>query len=1045
VSRYRHHEGGPIAWMVHNRVTPNILMIALVLGGLFTAWTIRKEVFPEFALDEVSVRVPYPGASPEEVEQGILLAIEESIRGIEGIKEIRATASEGSGRVVAELEEGIDRQRVYQDIQQQIDRITTFPDDAEEPEVSLTVRRRDVLEVEVFGPVDEWTLRGAAEHVRDALLRHPDVSQVDLEGARDFEIVIEIPEHALRRYGLTLQDVASKISRSALEIPAGKIETAAGEVLLRLTERRDWSQEYRRIPIVARPDGSSVLLEDIASISEGFEDSDAEASFNGGRRIGIEIFRVGAETPLVVAEAARAVIEEVRTELPPGIDLTIVTDSSERYRQRLELLLKNAFIGLVLVMAFLTVFLEFKLAFWVTLGIPTAFLGGMLFLPAFDVSINMITMFAFIIALGIVVDDAIVAGENIFEYRQRGMSLIEASIRGARDVAMPIVFSILTNIIAFLPLLLVPGTMGKIWRAIPIVVCAVFIISLVEALFILPSHLAHSDTEHQRGVLGAVHRWQQAFSRWFSRTIRRVYGPVLESCLHHRAITLASGAALLALAVGFVASGRIGFILMPKVESDFASVTATLPEGIPLERARAVEQRLVRAAEQVVRANGAERLSQGISGEIEENRVEVQVYLTPPEVRPISTAAFADLWREATGPIADARSVRFESDRGGPGGGPGLTVELSHRDINTLDRASAALAERLTEFAAVKDVDDGYAPGKSQVNFRIRPEAESLGLTARDVSTQLRAAFQGLEAIKQQRGRNEVTVRVRRPESERISEYNLEQMILRTPSGGQVPLADIADVERGRAYTSINRRDGRRTVSVTADVEPAGEVTRVQEELTATILPALARDFPGLDARFEGRQADLKDSLDALIAGLVASLVGIYVLLAIPFRSYVQPLIVMLAIPFGFVGALAGHLIMGYDLSIISIMGIVALGGVVVNGSLVLIDYTNNLTRNEGFDPLTAVKEAAIRRFRPIMLTTFTTFGGLAPMIFETSRQARFMIPMAISLGFGILFSTIIMLVIVPALYMAIEDGRALAARLRAGVAPPVPPPQPSV
>ncbi len=1028
--------GGSVGWMVRNGVTPNILMLALVLGGLFIATRIKQEVFPEFVIDEVNVTVAYPGASPEEVEQGIVLVIEEAIRSVENVKEVRATASEGSGRVTAELIEGSDRQKAYQDIQQEVARIDTFPDDAEEPEVTLNVRRRDVLEVEVYGGVDEWTLRAAAEHVRDMLLQHPAISQVDFEGARDYEIIVEVPEHQLRRFGLTIRDVADKIARTAVEVPAGKIETRGGEILLRVTERRDYAAQYQRVPIVTNPDGSAVLLEDIATIREGFEDTDEQATFNNQRRIGLEVYRIGDETPIEVAEAAREVIAAAVEELPPGIDLKIVSDRSDIYKQRLELLLKNAFFGLILVLALLTLFLEFKLAFWVTMGIPISFLGGMLFLPIFDVSINMISMFAFIIALGIVVDDAIVAGENIFEYRQRGMSLAEASIKGARDVLVPVTFSILTNIIAFLPLLLIPGQMGMMWRVVPIVVCSVFIISLVEAIWILPAHLAHVDTEHQKGLGAVLHRWQQAFSRWFSRTVERIYGPVLRACLTHRAITLAAGFSILAVTLAYIGSGRLGFVLMPKVESDVSVVTAMLPLGTPLDRAKAVEKQLITAAEAIVAENGGDKLSIGISGSVEENEVQARVYLTEPKVRPITTTQLTQLWRDRVGPITDAQSVRFESDRGGPGGGPGLTVELSHRNIATLDRASATLAQRLLEYSAISDVDDGYTPGKRQVSFRILPESESLGLTASDVSSQLRAAFQGVEAIKQQRGRSEVTVRVRRPEAERISEFDLEQMVLRTPSGGQVPLLDVAEPIEGRAYTTIDRRDGRRTVSVTADVDPPGEVTRIQTDLETAILPQLARDFPGLTYGFEGRQADMRESFDSLIQGLGLSLLGIYVLLAIPFKSYVQPVIVMAAIPFGIVGAALGHMIMGYDLSIISIMGIVALGGVVVNDSLVLIDYTNKLHRDEGFTPFEAVSKAGIRRFRPILLTTLTTFGGLAPMIFETSRQARFMIPMAISLGFGILFATVLILIIVPAMYLVIEDGRNAIARFRTWVGP---------
>ncbi len=1013
---------GFIAWMVHHRVTPNILMLVLIVGGLITSTRIKQEVFPEFALDTVTVNVPYSGASPEEVEQGIILAIEEAIRGVEGIEELRATASEGYGTVTAELLEGADRQKSFQDIKQAIDRIITFPAEAEEAQVILNTRHNDVLDIELYGDVSERALSNAAEHVRDRLLQSDQITQIELDGARDYEVHIEAPHENLRRYGLTLADIATKVRQSALELPGGKIETRNGEVLLRVAERRDWARQFGSIPIIVADDGTLVRLEDIAQVYEGFEDTDYEKAFNGMPAIGIDVFRVGDQTPISISDAAKKLLPQIEAELPPGINLVLRLDDSDIYRQRLELLLKNAFIGLVLVLLLLGLFLEFKLAFWVTMGIPISFLGGLLFLPMVGVTINMISMFAFIIALGIVVDDAIVAGENIYEYRQRGMGLIEAAIRGARDIAVPVIFAILTNVVAFSPLLFVPGYIGKTWKVIPLVVCTVFLISLFEALFILPCHLAHIKSEGRTAFTRALHRRQQAFSELVRRFIYGVYGPFLHRCLRYRLLSVAIGVATLILTLSYVASGRLGFILMPRVESDRSVVTATLPLGSPITSARRVCQALIAAGQRVVEAHGGDRLSTGVFTEIDNNIVEVVFYLTDPDTRPISTMEFTRLWRAQTPPQPDASSMRFESDRGGPGSGAALTVELSHRSIDTLDHAAASLADRLAQFAVVKDIDEGYSPGKRQLSFKITPEGESLGLTAESLASQIRNAFQGARPIRQQRGRNEVTVRVRLPESQRVNAYDLEQMIVLTPDGGHARLMDVASVGHGRAFTTIERRDGRRILTVTADIDPIGESARVQTELDTEILPQLAMEMPGLTYGYEGRQAAFQDSFRALINGFGMAMLIIYVLLTIPFRSYVEPLIVMLAIPFGFVGAVLGHLLMGYNLSIISIMGIVALSGVVVNDSLVLIDYTNRLRRQDRLTPADAIHQAAVRRFRPILLTTLTTFGGLAPMIFETSRQARFMIPMAISLGYGILFATFITLLILPCLYLLLND-----------------------
>ena len=1016
---------GIIAWMVHNRITPNLMMIVFILGGLFVTTRIKQEFFPEFDLDMVMVRVPYPGSSPEEVEQGIVLSIEEGIRGLDGVKEVTATAGEGMGVITAELLDGADAQKVYQDIKQEVDRIVTLPEDAEEPEVSLMVRRREVLQIQLYGDLSEWILREAAEEVRDQLLQDPGITQVELVGARKYEIHVEVPQDILRTYGLTLDQIARKIRTTSIEIPGGFIETKGGDILLRVKQRRDWAREFAQIPIVTTAEGTILYLSDLAQVKDYFEDTDRMATYNGYRAVGLGVFRIGDQTPIGVSDAAREALAEIEEGLPPGVHWAVSRDMSNMYRQRLGLLLKNAFIGLVLVLLILSLFLEFRLAFWVMMGIPISFLGGILLLPGMDVTINMISMFAFIIALGIVVDDAIVAGENIYENRKRGMGFTQAAILGARDVAMPIGFSILTNIVAFLPLCFVPGFMGKVFRVIPFVVITVFAISWVESLFILPSHLAHSRAKHAKGIGGFLHRGQQAFSHSFSRFVEKVYGPFLNVCIRLRYVTVAAGVMVLLLILGYVFGGRIGMILMPRVESDRAVVTAVLPYGSAMEKVSSVCDRLVQAANQVAEANGGDTLVDGIFAEIEENEVEVTIYLTDPDVRPIGTKKVTDRWRQAVGSIPGLESLRFEADRGGPGSGAALTVELSHRNIEVLDRASEKLAEMLAQFPNVKDIDDGYTPGKQQLNFTIKPEGESLGLTAYEVARQVRYAFYGAEALRQQRGRNEIKVKVRFPKEQRISEYDLEQLLIRTSAGRDVPLFQVAQEERGRAYTTIDRRNGRRTVSVTADVDPIDQTDQVMETLNTDVLPQLVSDHPGLSYRYEGRQADMSESMQGLKSGFILAVMAIFVLLAIPFRSYVQPIIVMIAIPFGIVGAVLGHIIMGYALSIMSMMGIVALSGVVVNDSLILINYANRL-RWQGTAPLEAIQMAGIRRFRPIILTTLTTFGGLTPMIFETSRQARFLIPMAISLGYGILFSTGITLILIPSLYMILEDVRAV-------------------
>jgi multidrug efflux pump subunit AcrB len=1016
--------------MVRNRVTPHLLMLVLLGTGVWAAGGIKQEVFPEFDLGLVEVTVAYPGAGPEEVERGVVLPIEEALRGLDGVKEVRAIAAEGLGTVTVELLSDADEVRVYADIRQAVDRIRTFPTEAEKPEIAQVVRRRQVVSLQLYGEVDELVLRELAEEVRDRLLSNPGITQVDVEGARDLEVHVEVSERDLRQYGLTLEQVAALIRSASVELPAGRLETTAGEVVLRVTDRRDWAGQFARIPIVAVPGGGVVCLGDLAEVREGFADRPlVAATYDGRPSIGLSVYRVGSQTPTGVSDAVKSAMASVEPDLPDGVSWTVSSDASDVYRQRLNLLLRNALTGLVIVLLALGIFLELRLAFWVMLGIPTSFLGGLVLLSGMDVSINMISMFAFIISLGIVVDDAIVAGENIHEYRLRGMGRIEAAIRGARDVAGPVALSIITNMIAFVPLYFVPGVMGKIWRVIPLVVVSVFLISWVESLLILPSHLAHGGKD-EGGPPGPFRRLRRRFDRGFAWVAERVVGSSVGAALRWRWPTAALAVGTVVAFYGFVGGGRIGMVMMPRVEADSAVATAVLPIGTPFGEVRAVERRLVEAVRRVAADNGGDDLLKGVFAVSQENTVTVQAYLTDPDVRPLSTSDVAQAWRREVGEVVGVDTLRFEFDRGGPGSGAALTIELSHRDMGVLEGAAERLAALLAEFPETRHIDDGFQPGKRQIDFRMRPEAAGLGLVSAELGRQLRGAFHGAEALRQQRERHEVKLLVRRPEAERRSEYDVESLLVSLPSGRRVPLAEVADVDRGRAYTAIQRRDGRRVVLVTADVEPMGHTRRVMDALDESALPELRRDFPGLRASYEGRQAEMQESVAALFRDFLIALVAIFAVLGMYFRNYLGPTLVMLSIPFGIVGAVLGHLLMGYDLSLLSMMGVVALSGVVVNDSILLLQYAREV-RKAGRGAIEAIRESVVRRFRPVLLTTVTTFGGLAPMIFETSRQARFMIPMAISLGFGILFATVITLVILPCFY-AIADDLARAWRLLA-------------
>jgi len=1026
---------GPIAWMAGHSISANLLMAILLICGFVMAKNIKKELFPEFDLDMIFIRMVYPGASPEEIERGILLAIEEAVQDLDGVEEVTASAREGSGSVTIEVLDGVDVQQVARDVKNEVDRIVSFPLEAEEPEVTVASRRRSVVELALFGEQNEWVLREMAEIVRDRLLSDEQITQVDLQGVRDYEIAIEIPQNTLRKYNLTLGAVAQIIRNTAVELPGGAIRAATGDVLVRVKERRDYGREFGKIPIITANDGTEVLLEDIAKITDGFADTDQYATFNGKRAVMLQVYRVGEQTPITVSDAVFQKMSEINAILPPGLKLEARNDRSQWYRQRLDLMLKNGFIGLGLVFILLAIFLEARLAFWVSLGIPISILGSFLMLPFLGVSINVVTMFAFIVTLGIVVDDAIVAGENIYHHRQQGLEWYPAAIKGAREVAMPVTFSVLSNMVAFMPILFVPGFMGKVFRVIPLVVICVFAISLVESLFILPAHLGHHRDRGEKGPLSRLFKLQQRFSVFFKNQVRTKYGPFLSLALRGRYVTLSIGIAILIITLAYIKSGRLGFELFPKLESDFAVATATLPFGSAVQKTEQIQAKLVNTAREIADQYEADNLVEGIYARINGNVTKVQIYLAQPDVRPISTAQVTRIWREKVGNLAGLENIKFESDAGGPGRGAALAVELSHRDIKVLERASRDLAAALAYFPNAIDIDDGFSQGKQQIDFKMKPEGRSLGLQSAEIARQIRHAYYGAEALRQQRGRNEVKVKVRLPESERMSEFSLEEMILRSPAGKEIALREAVNLSRGRAYTTIDRRKGRRIVTVQADARPRSRAGQILRSLQTDVLPDLKKRYPGLTVSFEGRQADRRESMQSLIRGLIYALFVIYAMLAVPFNSYIQPMIIMVCIPFGVVGAIIGHLIMGFSLSVISMFGVVALSGVVVNDSLILIDFANR-RRRSGMGPMEAIHEAAIQRFRPILLTTLTTFGGLSPMIFETNRHARFLIPMAISLGYGIVFATLITLVLVPALYMLVEDMRLLIRSEKSQISP---------
>ena len=1039
---------GVIRWFASNPVAANLVMVVMLVGGGLTYGTIKMELFPEFALDMVTVTVPYPGAAPEEVEEAICVRIEEEVHALEGVKRVTSTATEGVGTVTVELQRGADPRRVLDDVKTRVNAIHTFPELAERPVIEEIVMRTQVINVAISGPAEEAVLKRLGEQVRDELSAVEGISQVTLASSRPYELSIEVSEDALRRHGLSISDLSRAVRTSSLDLSGGTLKTGGGEVLLRAKGQAYVGEDFRDLALVTRPDGSRILLGDVAEVVDGFEDTSQETTFNGDPMVQVQVFRVGDENALTVAQLVKDYVAEAQPRMPEGITLTPFADASILLQGRLSLLTKNGYQGLFLVFAVLAIFLRFRLAFWVTAGIPISFLGALWLMPALGVSINMLSLFAFILVLGIVVDDAIVIGESVFTEQKKDPDRLAATIRGTNRVALPVTFAVLTTVTAFMPMLDLPGLFGKFFSVFPLAVIPILLFSWAESKVILPSHLAHGGGLAARLARVRPFAWWVAFQGFFERgmelTARRVYQPSLDFCLRWRYLTHAATIAVFLVTLGLVGGGFVRFVDFPKIPGDLVVAQLTMPLGTaPAVTAEAVA-RIDEAARRLQAEIDAERAGpnpirhyitavgeqpvkamqnrHGGGGAIVGSHLgEVTIELTPTEEREdVPTQEIIDRWRSLCGPIPGAVELVFSADV--MGGGDAVAVQFEGNDVDELRAAAEELKRDLGALPGVFDVSDSFRGGKQEIRLEILPSAEALGLTLDDLARQVRQGFYGEEAQRIQRGRNELKVMVRYPEEDRRTLYTLEQMRIRTPRGDEVPFAQVARASLDRGYATIRRSDRKRVVTVKSDLDEAitsnGDVLAA---LQANSLPGILERHPSVSWSVEGRSAELRTAMSELARMFAVALLVIYALMAIPFKSYVQPLIVMSAIPFGLIGAVLGHVIMGHDLSVLSMVGIVALTGVVVNDSLVLVDFINR-RRAEGGDLIDAVRRAGVERFRPILLTSLTTFAGLTPLMWETSVQAQFLIPMAIALAWGVIFSTAITLVFVPAGYLILDD-----------------------
>jgi len=1043
-----------IAWFAANGVAANLLMLSLVVGGLLTVPSLKKEVFPEFSSDMVLVTVPYPGAAPEEVEEGIVVRIEEEIQDLEEIHEIRSTASENVASVTVELVPGGDLQKLLNDVKARVDAIDTFPEDAEEPVIQELVNRRQVINIAVSGEADEHTLKRLGEQVRDDLSAIPGITQVELEAARPYEISIEVSERALRRHDLTFDRVAAAIRQASLDLPGGSIESRGGEILLRTEGQAYRGREFEELPLLTLADGTRLRIGDVATVVDGFADTDQAARFDGVPAVLVQVYRVGDQSALGISALVHEYVEEAQRRMPEGVELTTWQDDTEILQSRLSLLLRNGRTGFVLVFLVLALFLRLRLAGWVAIGIPISFLGTVLVMPFLGVSVNLISLFAFIVVLGIVVDDAIVVGENIYTRYESGGEGLDAAVSGADEVKTPVIFAVLTSVAAFAPLLAVPGNTGKIMRQIPLIVIATLLFSLVESLLVLPNHLSHLKHGEEKEPGWLRSRWQtlrQGFARFLGWMIERSYKPTLEWAIRQRYLTAAIALAALMVTVSVVAGGWIRFTFFPPVEADNVAALLTMPQGTPVEVTARALSRIEAAAQKVQReveaegppvvrhmlasigdqpfraaqTRGAGRTGSEFSGS---HLGEVNLALFPSEQREVTSKELADRWRREVGAIAGATELTFTSSIFSTG--EPINFRLAGPDIDELRQVAARLKEEIRQYPGTQDVADSYRAGKQEIELEITPEAQASGLSLADLGRQVRQAFFGEEAQRVQRGRDDIKVMVRYPEVERRSLGDLEDLRIRAPDGTSVPFPTAARASFSRGPASIERVDRNRVIHVTADVDlDKANANEIIAALRAEVLPQILAEHPRVRYELAGEQEEQGETLGGLARGFVVALLVIYALLAIPFRSYLQPLIIMSSIPFGLIGAVLGHVVMGMDLTMLSMFGIVALTGIVVNDSLVLTDFINRRFRS-GVPLKTAVREAGAARFRPILLTSLTTFAGLTPLLLERSVQAQFLIPMAVSLGFGVLFSTFIILLGVPVGYMILED---LLVRRRSG------------
>ena len=1024
---------GILAWFARNSVAANLLMCVLLIGGLFSSILINKEVFPSFELNLLNISVAYPGAAPQEIEEGINIKIEEAIQDINGIKKVTSVASEGVGSITVEVEDGYEVQTILDEAKLRLDAISTFPVNIEKPNISQIKPENNVIWVSVYGDMTLHDMKELAKSVRDDLTQLPAVTRAKVTGVRDYEIGIEVSENKLREYGLTFSQVALAVQNSSLDLPGGSIRAQDGDILLRTKGQAYTGDDFANIVVTTRADGSRVMLPQVATIKDDFEERLEYTRFNGKPAAIIEVTSIDDQNALDIADQVKQYVEQRRATLPANAQLDTWGDMTHYLQGRLDMMMSNMFYGALLVFIILAMFLDLKLAFWVMMGIPVCFLGTMLVMPLepFSMTINMLTLFAFILVLGIVVDDAIVIGESAYTEVERHGHSVENVIRGAQKVAMPATFGVLTTIAAFIPMLMVSGPMGIIWKSIGMVVILCLAFSLVESKFILPAHLAHMKFKKPGAPKGFFGHLKANFNDRVQYFIHHSYRNFLERCIKHRYNVVAAFIGVLILSIALVASGKVRWVFFPDIPSDFIQVELEMDEGSSegntLKVVQSIEEALYKMNEKMEKDNGYQVVKHSFINMSSRTSAFIFAELTKGEDREVDGVTIAAAWREQLPELLSVKKLSFNASTNDAGGD--ISFRLTSSDLDELSAASKELKQKLASYEGVYDIADNFSSGSHEIRLKIRPEAEALGLTLSDLARQVRYGFYGYEAQRILRNKEEIKVMVRYPLEQRRTVGYLENMLIRTPTGTSVPFSTVAQIEKGESYASITRVDGKRAITITANANKnIVEPSKVVQEIQKDYLPQLQAKYPKIQTALDGGSLDEQNAMVGLMQGFFFALFTIYALMAVPLKSYSQPLIIMSVIPFGIIGALFGHLIQGLAMSVLSLCGIVALAGVVVNDSLILVDFVNR-AREQGQSVRQAAIDSGCYRFRAIILTSLTTFVGLVPIILERSLQAQIVIPMATSLAFGILFSTVVTLILVPLLYIILDDVKRTSSR----------------